>query len=69
MGENWSSVMVWAFMASSGTGLLVFIDVLCTDILSAQIQPNAAKLIGQRFNVHMDDDPKHTAKATQGLRR
>ncbi len=61
-------------MASSSTGLLVFIDDVTEDrssrknsevyILSAQIQPNAAKLIGQRFIVQMDDDPKHTAKAT-----
>ncbi len=35
------------------------------DILSAQIQSNAAKLIGQCFIVQMDDDPKHTAKTTQ----
>ncbi len=35
------------------------------DILSAQIQPNAAKLIGRRFRVQMDNDPKYTAKATQ----
>ncbi len=35
------------------------------DILSAQIQSNAAKLIGRRFMVQMNDDPKHTAKATQ----
>ncbi len=64
-------------MASSGTGLLVFSDdetedrssrinsEVYRDILSAQIQSNAAKLIGQRFIVQMDDDPKHTAKATQ----
>ncbi len=72
----WSSVMAWACMASSGSGLLVFIDDVTEDrssrknsevhmdILSAQIQPNGAKLIGQRFIVQMDDDPKHTAKAT-----
>ncbi len=30
-----------------------------------QIQSNAVKLIGKRFIVQMDDDPKHTAKATQ----
>ncbi len=35
------------------------------DILSAQIQSTGAKLIGRRFIVHMCDDPKHTAKATQ----
>ncbi len=64
-------------MASSGTGLLVFIDDVTEDrssrknsevymdILSAQIQPNAAKLIGRPFIVQMYDDPKHTAKATQ----
>ncbi len=64
-------------MASSGTGLLVFIDDVTEDrssrmkyevyrdILSAQIQPNTAKLIGRCFIVQMDDDPKHTAKATQ----
>ncbi len=63
-------------MASSGTGLLVFIDDVTEDrsswmnsevyrdILSAQIQPNAAKLIGRRFIVQMDNDTKHTAKAT-----
>ncbi len=34
-------------------------------IYSAQIQPNAAKLIGRRLIVQMDNGPKHTAKATQ----
>ncbi len=61
-------------MASSGTGLLVFIDDVTEDrssrknsedILSAQVQSNAAKLIGRHFIVQMDDDPNHTAKATQ----
>ncbi len=69
--------MAWACMASSGTGLLVFIDDVTEDrssrmnsevyrdILSAQIQPNAAKLIGLCFIVQVDNDPKHTAKTTQ----
>ena len=69
--------MAWACMASKGTGSLVFIDDITTDkssrmnsevyrdILSAQIQPNAAEIIGRRFTVQMDNDPKHTAKATQ----
>ncbi len=35
------------------------------DILSAHIQPNAAKLIGRCIIIQMDNDPKHTAKATQ----
>ncbi len=64
-------------MASSGTGLLLFSDDVTEDrsswnnsevnrdILSAQIQPNAAKLIGRRLIVQMDNGPKHTAKATQ----
>ncbi|CAJ0949444.1 unnamed protein product [Ranitomeya imitator] len=64
-------------MAFNGTGSLVFIDDIRADkssrmnsevyrdILSAQIQPNAAKLIGRRFIVQMDNDPKHTSKATQ----
>ncbi len=34
-------------------------------ILSAHIQPNASVLIGRRFTVQMDNDPKHTAKATK----
>ncbi len=59
-------------MAPSGTGLLVFSDDVTEDrssrknsevhreILSAQIQSNGAKLIGQCFIVQMDNDPKHT---------
>ncbi len=48
-------------MASSGTEY----PEVSRDILSAQIQPNGAKLIGRSFIVQMDDDPKHTEKATQ----
>uniref|UniRef100_A0A8C5R1Q5 Transposase n=1 Tax=Leptobrachium leishanense TaxID=445787 RepID=A0A8C5R1Q5_9ANUR len=71
------SVMVWACMAANGTGSLVFIDDVTADksrrlnsevfraILSAHIQPNAAELIGRRFTVQMDNDSKHTAKATK----
>ena len=71
------SVMAWACMAANGTGSLVFIDDVTADrsskmnsevyraILSAHIQPNATKLIGRRFTVQVDNDPKHTAKATQ----
>ena len=70
------SVMAWAYMAANGTGSLVFIDDVTADkssrmnsevfraILSADIQPNASELIGRRFTVQMDNDPKHTAKAT-----
>ena len=70
------SVMAWACMAANGTGSLVFIDDVTANksnrmnsevfraISSAHIQPNALELIGQRFTVQMDIDPKHTAKAT-----
>lgn len=59
-------------MAANGTGPLVFID-MTTDkssrmnyevyraILPAQIQPNALKLIGGHFTVHL----KYTSKVTQ----
>ncbi len=68
--------VIMSCMASSGSGLLLFSDVtedrssrinseVYRDILSAQIQSNGAKLIGRCFIVQMDDDPKHTAKATQ----
>ena len=36
-------------------------------VLSAQIQSNAVKLIGWRFTAQMNNDPKHTTKATQEL--
>ncbi len=78
---TWWSVMAWACMASSGTGLLVFIDDVTEDrssrinsevykaILSAQIQPNAAKLIGWRFIVQMDNDPNIQQKQPRSFWR
>ena len=71
--------MAWACMAANGTGSLVFIDDVTAvrsskmnsevyrAILSSHIQPNATKLIGRRFTVQVDNDPKHTAKATHGF--
>ena len=70
------SVMAWACMAANRTGSLVCIDVTADKssrmisevflaILSAHIQPNASELVGRRFTVEMDNDPKHTAKATK----
>lgn len=75
------SVIAWACMATTGTGSLVFIDDVTNDgssrmnsevyrnILSAQIQPNASKLIGRRFIMQQDNDPKHTAIATKDFFR
>ena len=71
------SLIVWA---CSGTGSLVFVKDVTSDssrmnsevyraILSAQIQSNAAKLIGQSFTVQMDNDPKHAVKTTQELHK
>uniref|UniRef100_A0AAZ3QDP7 Transposase n=1 Tax=Oncorhynchus tshawytscha TaxID=74940 RepID=A0AAZ3QDP7_ONCTS len=69
-------VMAWACMAASGIG---FIDNVTADrirtmnsevyrnILSAQIKPNASKLIGRHFIMQQDNDPKHTARATKGF--
>ncbi len=64
-------------MTFSDTGLLLFSDDVTEerssrknsevyrDISSAQIQSNGAKLIGRHFIEQKDNDPKHTAKATQ----
>ena len=63
-------------MAANGTCSLVFIDDMTADkssrmnaevfrAISAQIQPNASKLIGRCFTAQMDNDLKHTAKVTQ----
>ena len=77
MKHGGGSVMAWACMAANGTGSLVFIDDVTADkssrinsevfraILYAHIQPNVSELIGRYFTVQMDNDPKHTAKATR----
>lgn len=69
-------VMAWACMAASGTGSMVFIDEITDDhssimnstvyinILRANISTNARKLIGRRFWLQQDNDPKHKSKAT-----
>lgn len=74
-------MMISACVDFNGTGSLVFIDDVTkvyteskyirsqyrvyTDLLSAQIQPNATKLTRRRFTVQMDNDPNHIGKATQ----
>ncbi len=71
------NVMAWAFIASSGTGSLIFINDVTHDgsskinsevyrnILSDNLQKDATKLIGRSFNMQQDNDPKHSAKTTK----
>lgn len=58
-----SNVMTWACMAAGVTNLQMFIDDVTSD--RRRIWPNAAKWIGQCFTMQIDNDPKHSAKATQ----
>ncbi len=64
------NVMAWAFIASSGTGSLIFINDVTHDgsskinsevyrnILSDNLQKDATKLIGRSFIIQQDNDPK-----------
>lgn len=60
-------------MAASRTGSLFFIkdgtversSSMDSEVCRAQIQPTAAKPIGQQFVVQMDNKGRHTAKANQ----
>ncbi len=71
------NVMAWAFIASSGTGSLIFINDVTHDgsskinsevyrnILSDNLQKDATKLLGRSFIMQQDNDPKHSAKTTK----
>ncbi len=71
------NVMAWAFIASSGTGSLIFINDVTHDgsskinsevyrnILSDNLQKDATKLIGRSFIMQQDNDLKHSAKTTK----
>ncbi len=71
------NVIAWACIASSGRGSLIFINDVTHDgsskmnsevnrnILSANLQKDATKLIGRSFIMQQDNDPKHSAKATK----
>ncbi len=64
------NVMAWAFIASSGTGSLIFINDVTHDgsskiksevyrnIFSDNLQKDATKLIGRSFIMQQDNDPK-----------
>ena len=69
--------MASACITAKGPGDLVFIDDITEDgssimdgstyrkILGKYIEPNGKKLVGRVFIVQSDNDPKHTAKASQ----
>ena len=73
------NVMAWASMAATGVGSLVFIDDITNDgtsimnsttfqeILRANVCQDASKLIGKKFVLQMDNDPKHTPRATKAF--
>ncbi len=70
--------MAWAFVASSRTGSLIFINDVTHDgsskinsevyrnILSDNLQKDATKPIGI---MQQDNDPKHSAKTTEEIIR
>lgn len=67
-GGGGGSVRVWACLAASGDGFLLFIDVAAGWVLKCiglcyQFPSNGSKLTGQCFTVQMDINPKHTSKA------
>ena len=69
--------MAWVRMAAFATGSLIFINDVTNDgcsrmnsevyrnILSAYVQENASKLIGQHFTMQQDNDPTHSANTTK----
>ena len=69
--------MVWACMASSGLGSLIFTDDVTHDgsskinsevyrnFLSANLNRDGTKLIDRSFIMQQDSDPKHTTKTTK----
>ena len=62
------SVLVWAYMSSSGVGNIQFIDGIMDknaylDILKRNIKESARKFgIRRHFLFQQDNNPKHTSK-------
>ena len=79
--KHGGNVMAWACMAASGTGSLIFIDDVTDDgssrmnsevyrnTLSASLRRNALKLMGRKFIMQQDNDPKHTVSKTKDFIR
>ena len=71
--------MAWASIAASVVGSLTYIDDINIDgssimtsatfqeILRTRVCQDASKLIGRRFVLQMDNDPKHTSKVTKAF--
>ena len=63
--------MLWGCFSAAGTGRLVRIEAKMNgakyrEILDENLLQSAQDLrLGRRFTFHQDNDPKHTAKATQ----
>ncbi len=71
------NLMAWAFIASSRTGSLIFINDVTQEgsskinskvyrnILSDNLEKDTTKLIGRSFIMQQNNDRKHSAKATK----
>lgn len=62
------SIMVWGCFPAAGTGDLHIIEGIMNaakyqQILQDHMLPSARRLIGRRFIIQQDNDPKHTAKS------
>ncbi len=67
------SIMLWGCFSAAGTGRLVAIKgkmnaAKYRDILDENLLQSAQDLrLGRRFTFQQDNDPKHTAKITEGV--
>jgi hypothetical protein len=66
------SIMPWGCFSMAGTGRLVWIEAKINgakyrEILDENLLKSTQDLrLGRRFTFQQDNDPKHTAKTTQG---
>jgi hypothetical protein len=64
--------MLWGCFSTAGTGRLVRIETKmngakCRELLDENLLESAQELtLGQRLTFQQDNNPKHTAKYTQG---